>query len=60
MWKQQTPKPEAQFPDFVPPLSPHSSAVLQIPTVSAVSVVVHSLLGKVTTEKRENAPKNDF
>jgi hypothetical protein len=50
---QQTPKPEAQFPDataIVSPLFEHSSAVTQIPDIAGVEIVVHSSLGNVTTE----------
>merc|ERR1719333_501904 len=55
--KQQTPNPEAQFPDAVASISPefeHSSAVTQIPVMAGVIVVVHASFGNVTTEKREN------
>jgi len=53
LWKQQTPKPDAQFPETDPPFSVHSSAVLQIPFIEVSMVVVHSSFGKVTTENRE-------
>ena len=52
---QQTPKPEAQFPDataIVSPLFEHSSAVTQIPDIAGVEIVVHSSLGNVTTENK--------
>ena len=54
--KQQTPKPEAQFPEAVPPWSVHSSDVMHSPLIVGSMVVVHSSLGNVTTENKENAP----
>ena len=57
---QQTPKPEAQFPCACAITSPsfeHSSAVTQIPVIAGVESVVHSALGNVTTENKENASK---
>ena len=57
---QQTPKPEAQFPCACAITSPsfeHSSAVTQIPVMAGVVSVVHSALGNVTTENKENASK---
>ncbi len=57
MYMQQTPKLEAQLPDAAPPRSEHSRDVWQTPFIGFAPVVVHSLLGKVTTENRENIPK---
>ena len=56
--KQQTPKPEAQFPDAMPPLLVHSSAVKHTPyIVIVVSMFVwHCMLSNDTTEKSEKAP----
>ena len=56
--KQQTPNPEAQFPDAMPPLLEHSSAVKQTPyIVVVVSMFVwHCMLSNDTTENREKAP----
>merc|ERR1719189_3117465 len=56
--KQQTPNPEAQFPDAVATISPefeHSSEVTQIPVVAGIDVLVHTLFGNVTTLKRLKA-----
>ena len=53
MNKQQTPKPEAQLPEAVPPLSLHSEAVQQTPTVAFSFWVVHASLSNWTTEKRD-------
>ena len=55
LMKQQTPKPEAQFPDTVPPFSVHCSSVLQTPLIEESITVVHSTLRKVTTENKEKA-----
>jgi len=52
--KQQTPKPEAQFPEAVPDLSEHSCSVTQMPSMADDIAVVHWLLGNCTTEKSEN------
>ena len=56
--KQQTPNPEAQFPDAMPPLLEHSSAVKQTPyIVVVVSMFVwHCMLSNDTTENSEKAP----
>ena len=56
--KQQTPNPEAQFPDAMPPLLVHSSAVKQTPyIVVVVSMFVwHCMLSNDTTENSEKAP----
>ena len=53
--KQQTPKPEAQFPEAVPPWSVHSSAVIHSPLIVGSMTVVHSSFGKVTTENKLKA-----
>ena len=53
--KQQTPKPEAQFPEAVPPWSVHSSAVIHSPLIVGSMTVVHSSFGNVTTENKEKA-----
>ena len=50
--KQQTPNPEAQFPEAVPPSSEHSSLVKQRPFIEESMTVVHSSFGKVTTENK--------
>ena len=45
---QQTPNPEAQLPSAIPPDSPHSSALRQIPFMEDVDVdeaTTHSSLG---------------
>ena len=57
--KQQIPKPEAQFPDAIPPLLEHSSEVKQTPYIAVVvSIFVrHCKLSNDTTEKREKAPR---
>ena len=64
---QQTPKPEAQFPDASPPSSVHCSDVTHSPNMGsppapwpmAPIAVTHAVFGNVTTENRENAPKID-
>ena len=55
LMKQQTPKPEAQFPDTVPPFLVHSSSPKQSPLIEESIIVVHSSFGKVTTENKEKA-----
>ena len=54
--KQQTPNPDAQFPDGIPPLLEHSSAVKQIPNIVDSMFVWHWRLSNDTTEKSEKAP----
>ena len=55
LMKQQTPKPEAQFPDTVPPFLVHSSFSKHNPLIEESIIVVHSSFGKVTTENKEKA-----
>jgi len=53
--RQQTPNPEAQFPEAEPPfLWSHSSAVTHSPFISLICVL-HSEFGNETTEKRLKA-----
>ena len=49
---QQTPKPEAQFPSAVPPLSEHSVDEKHVPLLVVSFVDWHSTFGNVTTLKR--------
>ena len=58
MITQQTPKPEAQFPSFVPPASPHSVADKHVPKVKSSVAEVHCLFGNDTTERIDNCSEN--
>ena len=49
---QQTPKPEAQFPSAVPPLSEHSVDEKHVPLLVVSFVDWHSTFGNVTTLNR--------
>ena len=52
---QQTPKPEAQFPSAVPPLSEHSVDEKHVPLLVVSFVDWHSTFGNVTTLNRAMA-----